>query len=348
MKSLHTHLKSLNIRMKLLLVFMTLFTILFTFIFIFFYFFAVRITMDNLRADLTHSASIAAALIDAAEYDALVQSGTEEDARYMRIAEDLMTVYDSNENIYDIYTMVSSPNPNEMLYIIDLAIVYPEEIYGDDIFEEDEDATAEDDDGTFIGTAYDISNLPELLEGCNAPAADRKINHDEYGDWLSAYAPIPGSSDPCAIVGVDMDVSDVNVLRGQILLGALIAFVLSFGISFAAVYFLSGAMTQPLSLITAAAESLEQGEAFEAGQLAEVTDDQDEIGNLARVFSRMAQQVQARQKELEATVTNLRVEIDDIKRQSQVSEITANPEFQELKEKVRAMRQARKNENSGG
>jgi hypothetical protein len=62
---------------------------------------------------------------------------------------------------------------------------------------------------------------------------------------------------------------------------------------------------------------------------------------LARVFSRMAVQIQARVQELKHTVTELRIEIDEAKRALDVSNITDSEGFQDLVTRAKALRQKR-------
>jgi len=329
--------KKMNIRTKLMVVFMLLFTLALLAAFIWFHTFATQQAMRSLRQDLMNSATIAASMIDVEEHNALVAGGTQGDAAYMQIADQLMLVYNSNENITDVYTMVPSTASSEFIFIVDTGTAYPVEVY--------ETGQPEEGEAVFMGRSFDVTNYPELPEGCNGPTADKKASTDEYGSWLSGYAPIPGASGGCAIVGVDMDADDVKAVQNQVRNASLIAFVISLAAAFAAVYWLSGAITKNLRLITDASVSLEKGEAYDPGALVSVTDDQDEIGNLARVFNKMALQVQAREKELRQTVSTLKIEIDDMKRKSQVSEITENAEFKELQEKARAHRRQRLEED---
>jgi multidrug efflux pump subunit AcrA (membrane-fusion protein) len=73
----------------------------------------------------------------------------------------------------------------------------------------------------------------------------------------------------------------------------------------------------------------------------------DEVSQLARVFQKMAEQVQARQKQLKQEVARLKIEIDESKRQSQVSEIVDSEFFQELKSKARDIRRGNSEKAEG-
>jgi len=86
---------------------------------------------------------------------------------------------------------------------------------------------------------------------------------------------------------------------------------------------------------------------FSSVDLSEVEQRNDELGGLARVFSRMAEQVQSREQNLKEEVRelqvkiNLFIEIDQNRREMQVREITETEYFDQLRRRVQAMRQKR-------
>ncbi len=65
------------------------------------------------------------------------------------------------------------------------------------------------------------------------------------------------------------------------------------------------------------------------------------IAALAADFAQMAAQVQKREEELRKEIMQLRIEIDETKRQKQVSEIVETDFFQDLQSKARSMRKQR-------
>lgn len=134
------------------------------------------------------------------------------------------------------------------------------------------------------------------------------------------------------------DVQDTvrsGTLRGVIVAGSLV--VIGAGLSF----LLSRSITRPVRRLVEAAQTIEQGQPFEAAQLADLTRSQGELANLARVFSHMAVEVQAREKRLKQRVEALRIEIDETKREQQVTEITETDYFRQLKEKAEDLRESR-------
>jgi PleD family two-component response regulator len=94
---------------------------------------------------------------------------------------------------------------------------------------------------------------------------------------------------------------------------------------------------QDVAQVTSAAAAVES-ESFDAGMLAGVAERPDALGQLARVFVRMAREVAAREAELKKEIQVLRIEIDDAQKTRQVSEITETEYFQELRKKAGDLR----------
>jgi HAMP domain-containing protein len=72
-----------------------------------------------------------------------------------------------------------------------------------------------------------------------------------------------------------------------------------------------------------------------------ITGRTDELGTLARLFQRMAQEVYNRTQNLKQQVMELRIEVDEIKRSKEVAAITNSDFFQDLQAKARALRNSR-------
>ncbi|MBM3150605.1 MAG: HAMP domain-containing protein [Chloroflexi bacterium] len=298
----------LSIRAKLLIVFMLLFTVAFATSFYWFYQFATEMATNYLRQSLMASAGTAASMVDADLHTQVYTSGVENDAQYTQIAQQLRLVRDGNPRVAAIYTMVRSDNPNELIFVV----------------------TAEEDteERAHLREPYDTSNAPEMILGFDGPAADVEMGADEYGVWLSGYAPIRDSQGKAvAIVGVDMEAEDVLLVQTQVRNVSILVFVIAYAAVFAAAIMLSGAITRSLRAITGAAQALEEGEPFEPERLARVARGADELGQLARVFSHMAVQVQAREQKLKQDLEKLQIEIDEVKRAHQVAEITGTEYF---------------------
>ena len=98
---------------------------------------------------------------------------------------------------------------------------------------------------------------------------------------------------------------------------------------------------QDVSRVTTAAAAVESGQ-FVADTLAEVGKRPDELGQLARVFQRMAQEVAAREQRFKQQIETLRIEIDETKKARQVAELTETDFFQQLQAQARSRLRSRK------
>ncbi|HLQ32712.1 MAG TPA: response regulator [Chloroflexota bacterium] len=92
--------------------------------------------------------------------------------------------------------------------------------------------------------------------------------------------------------------------------------------------------------VTEAAMAVEAA-SFDAASLDGVALREDGLGHLARVFQRMAREVQAREEQLRRQVLELRIEIDTVKRNQEVKKITDTAYFRELRKRAQALRDDR-------
>jgi nitrate/nitrite-specific signal transduction histidine kinase len=105
----------------------------------------------------------------------------------------------------------------------------------------------------------------------------------------------------------------------------------------AAVLLADRLIVRPVLDIAHTAADIED-EKFDLSQLGAIAHRTDEIGQLARVFNRMAQEIYSREEKLKQQVRGLRIEIDEVKRQKQVKEIVETDFFQDLTAKVKVLR----------
>ncbi len=94
---------------------------------------------------------------------------------------------------------------------------------------------------------------------------------------------------------------------------------------------------EQVALVTDAAVAVETG-GFSAGALAPVAARPDGLGQLARTFQRMAQEVEAREARLRAEVRELRIEIDEARQAAGVAEVTGSDYFQDLRARAADLR----------
>ncbi len=118
-------------------------------------------------------------------------------------------------------------------------------------------------------------------------------------------------------------------------LGILLLGVTLFMIGLA--LWLARGLSRPIVAITHAAAALEQGR-FDARALAPIARRPDELGQLARVFRQMGVEVQQREERLQQRVQELKIEIDQSRRERQTRQIVDTEFFQDLQARVTKFR----------
>ena len=162
---------------------------------------------------------------------------------------------------------------------------------------------------------------------------------DTYGTWITTYAPIINDSgEVVGAIGVDIQASYVDEVTAEILQQGLIAFAITFVIVFLLVYWLAGFLTRPIIGLAGAAKKIGEGDYNQEIDVSEDGNLKDEIDTLTDVFKVMVDKVAQREQSLRARVQQLEIMIDKSKLTKQVSEIVESEFFQDLKSKVRTMR----------
>ena len=182
-------------------------------------------TFSQIRERLMSIASNAALCIDAQELlqVPLQQTGDSFPA-YQAISDKLETIKQTNPFLKYVYILMTTDQLGILQYVVD-ADPAPQVI-------------TSRSPSALPGDKYDARGLPEMLVAYSGPAADKKITSDEWGKFISGYAPIRDTSGKSiAILGVDIDAAGIYTLQknvrvsGLLTLAAFFIFLLSlFGI----------------------------------------------------------------------------------------------------------------------
>jgi len=181
--------------------------------------------VEDTRKDVTILASAAALLIDGDSHQKLTKP-KDELSNTFKIIKSKMQDFKKDTGVTYVYTLVQQGD-NKTQFVIDAA----------------------ESDAANLGYGYDY--LPIMKSAFNgSAAADEEMYTDEWGTFLSGYAPIKNSQgEVVAIVGVDIDASEILKEKNRmitsiitnILLNVLLMFVLSF--------FLSKRIVHPIHLL---------------------------------------------------------------------------------------------------
>lgn len=193
-------------------------------------------------------------------------------------------------------------------------------------------------DGTVVGSYYVWKDADGVLrdkymECVPVGGTEFRIAATTYIDEF--YAPIRSTQQKADAIYVNTVIQSIAAL---VLVAALAVFV---------ALWLSSNISKPIVELISASKAVE-AEQFSSINLTDVEKREDELGGLARVFSKMIQQVEHREKNLKQEVHELQVQvklyikIDEERRERQVREITETEYFEVLKEKAGELRREKK------
>lgn len=228
------------------------------------------IVLALLRERLTVTASMAAHYVDG---DLFSQVRSEEHPGYHTIKDALMPFRNADPKIRDVYSMRPIKG-NTWEYVVD---------------------TEPRDSKIFTPCAhpYDVSVDPANAEGLKSPSASQKVYRDEYGDWLSGYAPIRNKAGQAVgTVAFDMSASQVLEEEHQIRRMAMIIFFLGLLLAVVASVLMARILNRPIGQLVDGARKVSQGDL--TIRVPETR--QDELGELASAFNAMLSDL-ARQRE---------------------------------------------------
>ncbi|MEM7115469.1 MAG: HAMP domain-containing protein [Chloroflexota bacterium] len=328
-----------SIRVKMLLLFTLLFTVVFALAFYWFFQFATQLKENELQVELAAIAETAANGINADEHTALYASEQPlgrpvEDQRYVDMVEWLALAKESGGKVIGadgaeafrvlLYTYVTTNEPGTVEFIASSS------------------ALNDPPGGAEFREAYQPQSQA-MLQGLEQTAVNlTEPIDDQWGRWVSAFAPIKDDAgNIVGAVGVDMRETTLVALQNRIRDAVIPAFLITYVVLFAAVWLLSYQISRPIVTLTQSAEQVADGNYTLDLVSDAATYFADETDRLAVVFQQMVGKVATREQNLKEQVQQLRIEIDDVKRTQQVSEIVETDFFQDLQSKARAMRKRR-------
>jgi C4-dicarboxylate-specific signal transduction histidine kinase len=203
---------------------------------------------------------------------------------------------------------------------------------------------------TFL-TAFE-SGKGGTIRYCHPDDADDPLDEScSSGGWhTAAYEPIHDPVQDRILLLVVVDVPEDALrssIRRQAVFGISLVTIL-FAVLIAQSVYVAQWTVRPVRELSSVALAVERGEPFEPESLTHVTSWGDELGQLARVFSDMIVAVQARERKLKQQVQELRIEIDQAKRERHVKEIVEGDFFQDLQGKARQMRAEHSKQDENG
>ncbi len=325
----------ISLRLKLLIGFTLLFTVVFTLAFVWFYNFAADMALKRIQEDVLDTLQGTTEGVNIEDFTSLSEEvqleepGYPDDPRYWDHVKWLFTVNSIEPRAF-LYTYIQAPdNPEQVIFIGSHgAMIDPPE-------------------GALYYYRYDPS--PEMLNSFKEITFrnDFQAYEDEWGCWgVTVYSPLKDANG--AVVGglgVDFQADYVFQVQETIRNTVWAAFAIVYVVLFVLVWFLTNSLTRPVIKLTEIAEHVGEGdydvnfEGLHKGKL------KDEISTLAQTIENMTSKVYRRERDLRRQVEELRIEIDETKRASQLEEIVETDFFRELQSKAKHMRKRRTQKN---
>jgi HAMP domain-containing protein len=354
----------LSLRWKLLTGYSLIFFFVFGGAFLWFYNFATQMAMDRIKEHLVKTLSAAIALIDADSLDGLIHEGEirpsdglTDDPRFWELIQTMGVVY-AIEPRAQPYIFIIGESPNELIFVAS-ACNY--------VFPHSSDCPKFMQHWVSNNSAPNINGLRQLTlqndkhEGCSyykqLPSSDPATGAtipgikddscqlvaytDDFGQWVSAFAPIPDSKgEVVAVMGMDFESDYVYEIQQTIDLQIGIIFLLVYGLLFILTFVVAEIFTRPMRSLTQVAGSIGEGdyEKSLAGLGKGISEKlvNDEISQLSSVFQIMIEKVLQNEKPFEHIVKE--PQIDEGKRQEQVSGIIDTDFFYDLQQKAGQIR----------
>ncbi|MCC7452134.1 MAG: HAMP domain-containing protein [Anaerolineae bacterium] len=323
----------ISLRLRLLIFFTVIFVVVFAGVFYWFYDFSTQKALSLLGADIVSTLNGTVGGIDPAEFTALYNEAKPnadnftDDPRYWKQIAWLDQVHQIEPRAWP-FTYVEGTKDREVIFVTDLQVKYNLE------------RTAH------FQESYTPS-MNVMRDGLDHPLLYLTIYSDKWGNWISGYMPITDSSGKSVgAVGIDFTADYVLQVQQAIKDSVLPVFVITFALVFGLVFLISRAVTRPVVALTRAATLIGEGKYeqdlshLRKGLFA------DEITKLAEVFEIMVSKVYQREQTLIRKVEELKIEIDEVKRQKQVSEIAETDFFRDLQSKASMMRNRRQGDES--
>lgn len=186
-----------NLQQRLTVIFFLLMIISLIISTLIFYINAKNSLTNQLRAHLTNLAKTSAQMIDVEKHNKLKKVEDEKTPEYQELKGVLQKIRDANPGIRDIYTVIKTDKPGIWQFILD--------------GEEDPKLVSH------IGATYQVEKFPEMQKAFSEASADNDLTKDEWGYYLSGYAPIKDKTGKTvAMIGLDFSAEGVIKEESQI------------------------------------------------------------------------------------------------------------------------------------
>lgn len=253
----------------------------------YFYVTALDHLLDSIKARLLNSAALLSRALDAEELLAIRTAADSTRPEYQRVLRKLRDYGQSNNDIAFIYIMRRDAQ-GRIWFVVD------------------SDSTA---DQALPGQRYEAIT-PALWWGFSVPSVDTDITTDEWGAFLSGFAPLKNGRGEY-LVGLDMRANDVAAKLHKLRLTGISSLVLSLLLALLFSRLLAGYFHKPLQLLIERCQDIARGRLETKLELRAYS---PELDGLVAAFNEMAARLRASRSWLEQAQRDLQTSHDRLER----------------------------------
>ncbi len=222
-----------------------------------------RALREQLRERLTNVASVSASQIDGDLLGQIHIRSDESKPAFRALRAQLHKIKAADDSARFIYIMRKGDSHGMLRFVID--------------------ESSESDAGR-PGDSYDAQKAPQMLAGFQKPCADRDITGDQWGYFLSGYAPITDSHGRVqGILGIDMCADKIRADEAAFRKSAKTSAAMAVAIALALALIGARSVIGRIRVFTDAATRIEEGDLDFRMRVPW----KDETGELADMFNRM-------------------------------------------------------------
>ncbi|MCX5705253.1 MAG: SpoIIE family protein phosphatase [Candidatus Omnitrophica bacterium] len=247
--------------------------------------YALRSQFEQLRSKLESIAQTAAVSIDGSSLQSipLNKEGAQTPV-YKDVVRKLLEIKRKVPGIRYIYILAKTAKPGILQFVINDSTEEKES--------EAETAVA------YPGDEYDATRFPEMLEGFVKASADKEMGADQWGVFLSGYAPVRSREGAVvAVLGVDMTAEDVRSVQTAVRQRMRFFFLLKILAAILLGFFISGGVTRQVRELMKGVQHFGKGDL----DCKVAVKGRDELAQLACVFNKMSEDLKLHIEELKRT-----------------------------------------------
>lgn len=238
---------------------------------------ASRLIFEEIRSKILSLVVNSEQLVDANEVQRFIESrGDKTSSDYQKLSDRLLEIRDLNRRsdiyVQYVYLIKKYPDSDHYYFIMDVA-------------------SESDKDESHFGELYPSRFAIPI--GLSSPYVTTHIYSDQWGTWLTGYAPIYDSQgNQIAILGIDVRTREIYLELERLLLYDLIAFAISIFVAIIFAYFLSKLVSTSLNELCETVKCIGKGDFSTRSTL----DTRDEFSELSNAINAMAKGLEERER----------------------------------------------------